>query len=62
MHFPQEHTDQYLPITVMGVFSIIGGLSLIVLKDKLSKKQRQHSVSGSRDAYHPHSVDEGDTR
>ncbi|KAL9697717.1 hypothetical protein quinque_001158 [Culex quinquefasciatus] len=42
-----EHTDQYLPITVMGVFSIIGGLSLIVLKDKLSQKHRQRQRSGS---------------
>ncbi|XP_055609045.1 organic cation transporter protein [Uranotaenia lowii] len=45
-----EHVDQYLPITVMGVFSIIGGLSLIVLKDKLSKKYRRRgsgSMSGN---------------
>lgn len=43
-----EHVDQYLPITVMGVCSIIGGLSLIALKDKLSKKhQRERSGSGS---------------
>uniref|UniRef100_A0A182Y4D2 Major facilitator superfamily (MFS) profile domain-containing protein n=1 Tax=Anopheles stephensi TaxID=30069 RepID=A0A182Y4D2_ANOST len=37
-----EHVDQYLPMTIMGVFSIIGALSLAVLKDKLSKKYRQH--------------------
>lgn len=42
-----EHVDQYLPITVMGVCSIIGGLSLIALKDKLSKKYQQRHRSGS---------------
>lgn len=42
-----EHTDQYLPMTVMGVFSIIGGVSLVLLRDKLSKKYRQRSGSGS---------------
>ncbi|XP_058129874.1 organic cation transporter protein isoform X2 [Anopheles ziemanni] len=36
-----EHYDQYLPMTIMGVFSIIGALSLAVLKDKLSPKYRQ---------------------
>lgn len=54
-----EHTDQYLPITVMGVFSIIGGLSLIVLKDKLSQKnQRQRSGSGSAGSVVTRSTDE----
>ncbi|XP_062565328.1 organic cation transporter protein [Armigeres subalbatus] len=42
-----EHVDQYLPITVMGVCSIIGGLSLMALKDKLSKKHQQRHRSGS---------------
>uniref|UniRef100_A0A182NFM9 Major facilitator superfamily (MFS) profile domain-containing protein n=1 Tax=Anopheles dirus TaxID=7168 RepID=A0A182NFM9_9DIPT len=36
-----EHVDQYLPMTIMGVFSIIGAFSLAVLKDKLSPKYRQ---------------------
>ncbi|XP_058058793.1 organic cation transporter protein isoform X2 [Anopheles bellator] len=36
-----EHYDQYLPMTIMGVFSIVGALSLAVLKDKLSPKYRQ---------------------
>ncbi|XP_058823470.1 organic cation transporter protein [Topomyia yanbarensis] len=43
-----EHTDQYLPLTVMGVCSIIGGLALLALKDKLSKKHpRERSGSDS---------------
>ncbi|XP_062716714.1 organic cation transporter protein [Aedes albopictus] len=42
-----EHVDQYLPITIMGVFSIIGGLALLALKDKLSKKYQQRHRSGS---------------
>ncbi|XP_058448439.1 organic cation transporter protein [Malaya genurostris] len=43
-----EHTDQYLPLTVMGICSIIGGLALLALKDKLSQKQpRERSGSGS---------------
>uniref|UniRef100_A0AAG5CT33 Major facilitator superfamily (MFS) profile domain-containing protein n=1 Tax=Anopheles atroparvus TaxID=41427 RepID=A0AAG5CT33_ANOAO len=36
-----EHFDQYLPMTIMGVFSIIGALSLAILKDKLSPAYRQ---------------------
>uniref|UniRef100_A0A2M4CH71 Putative organic cation transporter n=1 Tax=Anopheles darlingi TaxID=43151 RepID=A0A2M4CH71_ANODA len=40
-----EHVDQYLPMTIMGVFSIIGALSLAVLKDKLSPKYRQRKLA-----------------
>ncbi|XP_035780826.1 organic cation transporter protein-like [Anopheles albimanus] len=40
-----EHVDQYLPMTIMGVFSIIGALSLAVLKDKLSSKYRQRKLA-----------------
>uniref|UniRef100_A0A182T940 Major facilitator superfamily (MFS) profile domain-containing protein n=1 Tax=Anopheles maculatus TaxID=74869 RepID=A0A182T940_9DIPT len=46
-----EHVDQYLPMTIMGVFSIIGALSLAILKDKLSKKYRQHKQAKQASAY-----------
>ncbi|XP_050071891.1 organic cation transporter protein [Anopheles maculipalpis] len=46
-----EHVDQYLPMTIMGVFSIIGALSLAILKDKLSKKYRQRKQAKLASVY-----------
>ncbi|XP_055547162.1 organic cation transporter protein-like [Wyeomyia smithii] len=43
-----EHSDQYLPLTLMGACSIIGAASLLALNDKTSKKHKlQHSASES---------------
>lgn len=47
----QEHVDQYLPMTIMGVFSIIGALSLAILKDKLSPKYRQRKQAKQASIY-----------
>ncbi|XP_041760709.1 organic cation transporter protein [Anopheles merus] len=46
-----EHVDQYLPMTIMGVFSIIGALSLAILKDKLSPKYRQRKQAKQASIY-----------
>ncbi|XP_052903462.1 organic cation transporter protein [Anopheles moucheti] len=46
-----EHIDQYLPMTIMGVFSIIGALSLAILKDKLSQKYRQRKQAKQATVY-----------
>ncbi|XP_049285329.1 organic cation transporter protein [Anopheles funestus] len=46
-----EHVDQYLPMTIMGVFSIIGALSLAILKDKLSQKYRQRKQAKQASVY-----------
>uniref|UniRef100_A0A182W086 Major facilitator superfamily (MFS) profile domain-containing protein n=1 Tax=Anopheles minimus TaxID=112268 RepID=A0A182W086_9DIPT len=46
-----EHVDQYLPMTIMGIFSIIGALSLAILKDKLSKKYRQRKQAKQASMY-----------
>ncbi|XP_053680696.1 organic cation transporter protein [Anopheles nili] len=55
-----EHYDQYLPMTVMGVCSIIGGLSLLLLKDKLSESYRKRKQAKLESHFNNTTTGKGD--
>lgn len=41
-----EHVQKHLPMTVMGVFGVIGAIALFMMKDKspIKKSEIQHAV------------------